>query len=176
MGTVKIDIHSSERGFFNLNLSDKNVVKYLLMYRDKIDIYYKNKTNNHFDNAGNVQKLNQELACLYANIDDLISKCKLSKKQEALLELVSMGMEFKDIAECANMSTAQDLESRFETICKRIAEMNEWMWKRMIHKKYLDTPHKRCSKCKEELPKIRYFFSPDKSKTDGFKSMCKKCR
>jgi hypothetical protein len=175
MGVVKIDIHKSERNFKNLSLSDTNVVKWLILYRDKIDLYYGEKTDNFYNHAGNVKELNAELVNLFVCLDDLIDKCKFKEEQLALLKLLFMGYTFKDIEDATQKATSRTIKRRFESICRTITEMNERLWKIQIHKTYLSTEFRKCSKCESELPLTDYFFYKDKKGKDGYRSNCKKC-
>lgn len=175
IGKVKVDLHKSERDFEVLNLSDVNVIKWLILYRDKIDLYYGEKTDNFFDHAGNVKELNKELINLYVCLDELIAKCDLKEEQLALLKLLFFGYTFKDIEDVSQIATSRKLKRRFESICKSISEMNDRIWKIYIHKNYLSTEFKKCSKCNLELPLTDYFFYKDKKGKDGYRSNCKKC-
>lgn len=175
MGKVKIDLTKGERDFKILNLSDINVVKYLILYRDKIDLYYGEKTNNFYDHAGNVKELNKELINLYVCLDELIEKCEFKEEQLALLKLLFMGYSFKDIESATQKATSRTVKRRFESICKSISEMNERLWKIYIHRNYINTEFKKCSKCEREFPLTDYFYYRDKKGKDGFRSNCKKC-
>jgi hypothetical protein len=175
VGMVKVDIHKGERQFKDLSLSDINVVKWLILYRDKIDLYFGEKTDYFFDNAGNSKELNQELINTYAYLDELIEKCDFKEEQIALLQLLFMGYTFKDIEDTTKETTSRTIKRRFESICKTISEMNNRLWKIHIHSNYLETQFKRCSKCNAELPLTDYFFHKDKKGKDGFRNNCKKC-
>lgn len=175
MGKVKVDLEKSERNFRGLNLSDINVVKWLILYRDKIDLYYGEKTDNFFDHAGNVKELNKELINTYVYLDQLIEASQFNEDQIALLKLLMMGYTFKDIEDATKKATSRTIKRRFEKICKSITEMNDRIWKIFIHKNYLDTVFKKCSKCGDELPLTESFFFKDKNGKDGFRTNCKKC-
>lgn len=175
MGMVKVDIHKGERQFKDLSLSDINVVKWLVLYRDKIDLYYGEKTDNFFDHASNSKELNQELINTYAYLDELIDKCNFKEGQCALLKLLFMGYTFKDIEDTTKETTSRTIKRRFESICKSISDMNDRVWKIYVHKNYLETEFKTCSKCKEDLPVTESFFHKDKKGKNGFRNNCKKC-
>jgi hypothetical protein len=176
VGSVKVDVHKGDRQFKNLSLSDISVIKWLVLYRDKIDLYYGEKTSQFYDHAGNSKELNQELINTYAYLDDLIEKCDFKDEQQALLKLLFMGYTFKDIEETTREATSQNIKRRFNSICKAIADMNDRVWRIYIHKAYLETETKKCKKCEEDLPLTNFFFSPDKTGKDGFRNICKKCR
>lgn len=172
MGHVKIDIHKRELPFQNLTLSDVNVVKWLILYRDKIDQYFLNQTDNFYDHAGNVKALNQELIALYASLDHLIERCNFSEKQLAMIKYLECGYGFNELPMFKDVSMAR---KSFNTVCKRIVKENEWLWKVYVHKNKLNSELKKCTKCQEKLPKNGDFFGKDARKRDGFKSYCKKC-
>lgn len=176
MGIVKVDLHKNERDFENLNLSDTNVVKWLILYRDKVDLYYGDRIpDNFYDHAGNVKELNKELINLYVCLDELIDKCNFSKDQEAMLKLLFMGYTIKDIKNLTKCVTTLDpLYKRFKKICKMIVDENNRQWKIYIHKNYLDTEFKMCSKCNTALPLTEEFFY--RWKNHGYRGWCcKKC-
>lgn len=172
---VKVDIHKGERDFKNLSLSDINVVRWLVQYRDKIDFYYGERAETFYDNASNSKELNQELINTYAYLDELIDKCNFKEEQLALLKLLFLGYSFKDIEDTTKETTSRTIKRRFNSICKSIADMNDRVWKIYIHKQYLDTELRKCSKCNEELPLTESLFGKDKRNISGFKSYCKKC-
>lgn len=175
IGTVKLDIHKREREFQILSLSDINVIKWLILYRDKIDLYYGDKTDNFYDHAGNVKELNKELVNTYVDLDRLIELCKFNEEKMALLKLLFMGYTYKDIEDVTQVATSRTIKRRFESICKSIAEMNDRLWRIYIHKNYMNTEFKKCSKCGDELPLTNYFYYKDNNKTFGYRSSCKKC-
>jgi uncharacterized protein YerC len=175
IGIVKVDLHKNERDFGILNLSDVNVIKWLILYRDKIDLYFGEKTDNFYNHAGNVKDLNKELINLYVCLDDLITKCEFKEEQLALLKLLFMGYTFKDIEDATQKATSRTVKRRFESLCKAITEMNERLWKIYIHKNYLNSEFKNCTKCEQELPLTDYFYYKDKKGKDGYRSNCKKC-
>lgn len=177
IGAVSIDIHRAEREFNNLNLSDINVVKYLLIYRDKVDIYMDAEIDRHYNNAGVAKNVNQELIHLYAALDMLIKSCGFNSEQLELIRKVSIGYTFKDIAEMSSEApaTPQNVKRRFETICKTIVSMNNEVWLVWVSKNKLEESLKNCNKCKKKLPMTDKFFGKDIRNIDGFKGICKNC-
>lgn len=172
MGRVKIDLYKRELPFKNLTLSDINVVKWLILYRDKIDQYFLNKTDRFYDQAGNVKALNQELIALYASLDDLIKRCNFNKKQLRMIRYLECGYGFNELPMFSDASMAR---KSFNTICKRIVRENNRLWKIYVHKNKLNSELKKCSKCKEKLPKNGDFFGKNSKTKDGLQSVCKKC-
>lgn len=175
MGVVRVDLHKGERQFKDLNLSDTNVVKWLILYRDKLDLYYGEKTDNFFDHAGNSKELNQELINTYAYIDKLIELCEFKEEQLALLELLFIGYTFNDIENATKETSSRTAKRRFESICKSISSMNDNLWRMYVHRNFLKTDFKKCSKCNKEYPVTEQFFYKSKNAKDGFRNNCKKC-
>lgn len=176
IGSVSIDVKKHERDFYNLNLSDPHVVKWLIMYRDKVDSHFDSYIDNFYDNAGLVKPFNQELVHTYVYLDTLIEECCFGEKQSKIIHYLSMGYTFKDIMEETNESTVQNIKQRFEYICKKVANENNRSWEIWANRNYLEEDWKECSKCKKTLPLKQKFYSQDRRNKDGFHSICKKCR
>lgn len=138
MGSVSIDIHKQERDFENLTLSDENVVKYLILYRNKVDVNYGASTNINIDRAGDTFEFNQELICLYLSLDTTIEKCKFKQRQIKLLELIFEGNTMQDICKMDigyKKSATYDLFARMIT---KIVKVNDLAWKNTITKHTLN--------------------------------------
>lgn len=97
MGAVAIDVHKKEREYRHLTLSDENVVKYLILYRSKVDVSYGANTNININQAGDMFEFNQELITLYASMDMLIERINLKDKDEEFLRLLFEGNDISDI-------------------------------------------------------------------------------
>lgn len=129
MGVVTLDLHKKEREWRNLTLSDFDTVKYLLLYRSKVDVSYSASTNINIEQAGDIYDFNQELISLYASLDKLIEECKFKEKQSRLLELIFEGNTIQDI--CAmdigyKRSATYDL---FGRMVAKIIKLNNENWK-----------------------------------------------
>ncbi|MFQ3543625.1 hypothetical protein Q7A53_06020 [Halobacillus rhizosphaerae] len=132
MGAVAIDLFKSEREFSPLTLSDDNVVKYLLLYRSKIDISYGANTNINFNQAGDMYEFNQEIIALYASLDVLIGKIEIKNKDREFLNLVLNGYSITDIIE--EYDFAQKTAYRtLKRIIMKIVEANNQDWVKMIN-------------------------------------------
>ena len=138
MGSVAIDIHKKERGYRNLTLSDHNVVKYLIMFRSKIDISYNSSVNIDINQAGDMFEFNQELITLYASLDKVIKLCRFKPKQKKLLELLFEGYTLQDICKMNigyKRSATYDL---LERMVVKIVKINNKDWKKsMIKQGYI---------------------------------------
>lgn len=134
MGAPSVDIHRKERDYKDLTLSDKNVVKYLILYRSKVDVAYNTIANINIEHAGDVFEFNQELIALYASLDVTIELCKFKQKQTRLLELIFEGHTLHDICNMDigfKRSATYDL---FDRMVNRIVEMNNTLWKECMVK------------------------------------------
>lgn len=129
MGAVSIDVRRKEREYENLTLSDKNVVKYLILYRSKVDVSYNANTNIDIEKAGDIFDFNQELIALYSSLDITIKLCNFKQKQMKLLELLFEGNKIHDICNMDigyKKSSTYDL---FDRIVDKIVEVNNNLWK-----------------------------------------------
>jgi len=134
LGSVSIDLHKQERDYEHLNLSDENVVRYLLLYRSKIDLTYGISNNLNIYQSGDITGFNQELIALYSSLDNLIKKIKLKDKDRKFLELIFDGYEISDIIECYDYPRMTAYRT-MDRIINEIIEMNELDWKEMIYLK-----------------------------------------
>lgn len=170
MGSVRIDIHDDEYEWKNVTLTDIDTIRGLIKYRYQYDalIYEDAKAGG----------MNEELICLYADLDRMIERCSFTKRQKEVLDLYMVGYNEQDISEVLNIRP-DVVEGIIHSICKKIKHENDLAWKYdFIYWNKVKTPDKwkQCSKCKKYLPATEEFFSPDESKLDGFKYICKKCR
>lgn len=133
MGHVQIDTSKKERQYLNMTLSDYVVVKYLLLYRSKVDVNYGADTNININEAGDMFEFNQELICLYASLDEVIDKIEFSEKEEKLLKLVFEGNTLADMKSYGfPRRTPYDI---FKRIVKKIVNQNNRDWKGVMREK-----------------------------------------
>lgn len=170
-----MDLHSKERFYKDLTLSDIDVVQLLIEYRHKYDKYSGFSSNNFYLEAGEVADVNQEVIATYASLDKLIAQCKLNKEQMKILEMIELGYELKEIATELGYAHSKNVRKRLGTILKNIVQMNERNWRKVIYVQKLELKTKQCSKCKEDLPATDEFYRPHPITKDGFQSQCKKC-
>jgi hypothetical protein len=129
LGAVTYDIHKREREFQHLTLSDEDVVKYLILYRSKVDSSYGSTTNININQAGDTFDFNQELIALYASLDKTIAKCNFKDKHIKLLELLFDGNTLQDIVSMDigyKRSATYDL---FDRMITKIVKANHSNWK-----------------------------------------------
>lgn len=128
MGAVSIDLSKKEREFHHLTLSDRDVVKYLIEYRDKVDVSYGANTNINMYQAGDMFEFNQELIALYSSLDQTIDKCKFKEKPKLLLRLLFEGNTITDICKLNGMFEVRATYYMFDRIVNKIVEMNNDLW------------------------------------------------
>lgn len=120
---------SRDSDYTNFTLSDKNVVKYLILYRNKLDVTYNSNFNIDINLAGDTFELSQEVIALYASLDDTIARCNFKDKSKKLLDLLFMGYIIHDICNMDigfKRSATYDL---FDRMLDRIVKENNVMWK-----------------------------------------------
>lgn len=134
-----------EIDFINFTLSDKNAVKYLILYRSKIDFSYNVNTNLDINEAGEVFEVNQEIIALYASLDETIEKCNFKNKQLKLLNLLFQGNIVQDVCNMNigyGSSATYDLLNR---IIDRIVDKNYELWKNSMKSQgYIKADEGRC--------------------------------
>lgn len=127
MGAVSVDIHKQERDYKNLTLSDDNVVRYLILYRNKVDVSYGANTNININFAGDMFEFNQELICLFASLDETVKEANLTERQTKLLELLYEGNTVKDASEILGLKRNSVFEM-LDRIVNRIVATNNELW------------------------------------------------
>ena len=132
LGAISIDTRSKEREYENWTLSDRNVVKYLILYRSKLDVLYNVNKNIDIKEAGSAFEFNQEIIALYASLDTIIELCNFKKKQKILLKLLFEGNKIYDICNMNigfKRSATYDL---FDRMIDKIVEVNNELWKKSM--------------------------------------------
>lgn len=133
MGVVGLDIKKKEREFEPLTLSDENVVKYLILYRSKIDPNYGASINLNIYEAGDTFEFNTELIALYASLDKTIEKCRFKEKELRFLNLLFGGYTIRDVIKRFKLYRRMTAHRTFNRIIKRIIEVNHQEWKKCIN-------------------------------------------
>lgn len=175
MGSVKIETYKAEISWKNVNLSTPESIKGLLKFRRRFeyDIIY----NKMFTFDMYLKENNYEILCLYIWLDDMMSRCKFTERQNKILEYYQEECteeEIADILECTSENVYQNLKTIVKKIQKQVNlnykyDFAEW------DKVKTKTNWKKCSKCKEFKPQTKEFFSPDDRKPDGLRYVCKIC-
>jgi hypothetical protein len=173
---VRKDVSDKSLFFEHLTLSDISVVKLLIEYRYKYDIYLYSENNNFFNVAGEIQTMNEELILTYVDLDKTIVQCDFSLDQLKMIGLYGHGFTIREMATELGLGSYTHIKKKFNTICNQIVKQNLWNWRKTHYLHELGLRSKKCSKCKSSLPATDEFFSPSNQTTDGFFRYCKKCR
>lgn len=134
MGAVNIDIHKRGREYEDLTLSDENVVKYIILFRSKVDVSYGASTNIDINQAGDTFEFNAELISLYMSLDRLIDKVKMKDKDWEFLKLVFSGYTLGDIIEVYKYPRKTAYRT-LDRIVSKIVDANDLEWKKMMQGK-----------------------------------------
>ncbi len=138
LGVVTIDLLKKERDFKHLTLSDRNVVKYLIQFRSKVDILYGAEINIDMYQAGDIFEFNQELICLYSSLDKLLEKCSLNKKEKLFLKLLFDGYTIQDVVKIHNLYPSKSAYRTLNKIIDKIVKQNYKDCKTTIIKNILE--------------------------------------
>lgn len=175
MGKCRVDIHKEERQYHNISFSDIDVIKGLLLFRHKLDLFNRYGEDPNQMDAAYWKNVNQEAIVLYADLDVLISKCNFSPSQMAVLNLIGYGFEFDDISDYVGIEVKR-IRSIFNSCCKRILQHNNRDWMTTIYLNRYATNWKTCRVCKKSLPLNDKFFRQREEMADGFYNECKICK
>ena len=127
MGKVTVDIYSKEYEFKRLSLSDENVVKYLILFRSKVDIFSGISTNLDINQAGDMFEMNQELIALYASLDDIIKSIDWKPDERLFLELIFEGYSISEIIDDGFFKKSKSYRMR-DNIVRKICEKDYDIW------------------------------------------------
>ena len=133
LSALSIDMYKKEREYKSLTLSDRIVVKNLILHRSRVDSAYDLSIDTNIYVAGDIFKLNEELTALYISLDVTIKLCNFKAKQTKLLDLIFEGYTVQDICSMNvgfKSSATYDLLDR---MVDRIAENNN-LWKKSMEK------------------------------------------
>lgn len=134
MGAVSVDIHKRGREYEDLTLSDENVVRYIILFRSKVDVNYGATTNIDINQAGDTFEFNSELIALYVSLDKLIEKIKMKDKDWEFLNHVFNGYTVGDIIEDFDFPRKTAYRT-LDRIVSKIVDANDLEWKKMMQRK-----------------------------------------
>ena len=174
MGRVKVDIYKSEYEFRNVTLSDPTTVLALILMRHKVDKYYDFGYKSAVLDAENWNDVNQELICLYADLDLLIEECGFPQEDKQIIRFYEMGFSKQDISDMTG-DKAQSVGMKIKSIANQICKLNNLKWRKCIYLNYIKTEWKMCRVCEETLPSNEIFFNQVDSTKDGYRTECKEC-
>ena len=173
---IQNDIYSK------LSYSNKAVIKALIKNRSTLDKLYK---SNLYDNpsdifiSSSVFDVDQDIICIYADLDRLISKCVFNNKQVEIIDYYQRGYTTSDICDMLGFK-ASLLNKMMEFISLKVVEKNDAEYKDFLYtsgavRVPADSNYKKCIKCGEFKDCNLGFFHKDSTKKDGFRAACTIC-
>lgn len=162
----------------DITLSDPMTVRGLIANRVAYDKLHEYEVMGGEGIGSDLCDMNDTIICVYADLDKLIKKTRFTKVQKEILGLHMTGYTTNEISEYTK-TEKRSVENALNLACESISETNYQDWKLGYvywNKKKVVTDFKQCNSCKEFLPMVGEYFSPDSTKTDGFKYTCKRCR
>ena len=118
----------ADAGLSYVPLSEERVVASLLKKRAGLDkSYYPIAEPSGALSTDGVFPLNEDILCIYADIDSLIDRAGLSENERLTVDLVMKGYAIKDIAEYYGKSR-QNFEILFKRSVKKIVKRNDADW------------------------------------------------
>ncbi len=181
MGAVAIDIYKKDKIYHRVTFSDKECIKGLIKNRNIIDKAYDAKLYDNFNNihnAGSIFSIDEEIICIYMDLERLIKKCNFNKKQLEIIDLYFKGYNTSDICEVLGYKESS-VDRMMETIAKKIVEQNrieyiDWLHYGGYVRVDKNARYKKCSKCGEFKDVMKGEFAFDKT-NNRYKSVCRKC-
>ena len=169
-----IDVFRKEYEFKYVNFSTVNSVLGLIVLRSKLDKYYDYEFTEDYLSSSNWKEVNQELICVYADLDMLIDQCKFSEGDLNLIQALEMGYTPNDIADMVGESIKR-INTRARNLARKIYRQNWDNWVVWAHLNYIKTEWKTCRICGRSLPLGERFFSNREEMSDGYSNECKEC-
>lgn len=167
----------AESRYRNVTFSDTDCIKGLIKLRSSLDIIRVGRNDSRWDAAAS-SAFNTELVCLYADLDNLIARSRMSDKQQFVLERLMDGWHEEDIAALFRQRVNR-IYAMFDTVCDKIKRENDLIWKHefaLIHYVKTNSGKKRCSGCGNEWPRHEDFYRRRvDGKGDGYYGKCRRC-
>ena len=160
-----------------VNLSTPESIMGLLKFRWKFDFLFNRGHGSILSSNCDLAKYSEDIICLYADVDCLLEKANLSKKQWEVINLYMRGYTEREIAYVLS-DDARNIIGTINSICKKICEVNKESWKQDFiywDKMKVKNNFKQCTKCKEYLPATGEYFYREKTTKDGLQMLCIKC-
>lgn len=115
-------------------LSEERVVRLLIQMRGEIDqchdiLMY--AEGNNIDSSNGVAPLNEDVSCIYIDLDSLIDGCGLNSYQRTVVDEMMKGYAVADIAEEFGWSRAT-VHAAYDAAVKRIVHENNRRWQRAM--------------------------------------------
>lgn len=166
-----------DSGWSVINFSTPESIMWLLKLRWKFDLLYKRDHSNIYESNCDLAEYDEDIICTYADLDYLLKKADLSKKQWEVIELYMDGYTEREIAEELG-DDVRNVVGTIRSVCNKLCDTNFDIWKHEFiywSKVKVKTNYKQCTKCKQWLPATEEYFSPRNDRLDGLENRCKKC-
>ena len=110
--------------------SEDRVVAKLIRNRSSLDAsFYPTTEPQHLLTTDGVFSLNEDVLCVYADLDDLIERSSLSPMEKNTVQYLMKGYTLQDIAEYLG-KTRQTCEVLFKRAVRKIVTLNNSEWER----------------------------------------------
>lgn len=185
MGSVKHETPAQGYGKHEwdvVNFSSVENIKTLIKFRSQFDEFYtvKNFFTNNICVSNGIPSFCEMITCVYCDLDELISKTKLSTTQNMILNMLMIGYDENYIADSIKCQI-DVVKKQITAICRRLFETYKnqysiWLETSEVIKLKPTDVFKQCSKCGEyKLSNKKYFRVRCDDKGDGFRTECRQC-
>ena len=111
-----------------------------------------------------------DLGCMFQDLENVLNKVKLTDKQREVLELWMSGMTIKNISKELNRNTSV-ISRMLDTVVEKIVQVYEEQMEDLYYLNIVKGEYKKCTKCGD----VKLINKFNKNGKRGLKSMCKKC-
>lgn len=110
-------------------MNDPKTIEGLVKNRWKLDSSF-GETKVSLDDSGGDYGVNEDVCCVYIDLDRLIEQCKLSAPKKRIIALTMQGYSMQDIAIIFNRAYST-IVSHFNTAIAKIAAQNMTNWEKV---------------------------------------------
>lgn len=118
-----------------------------------------------------VYDFQDDLGCMFQDLENVLRKIKLTDKQREVLELWKSGMTIKNIAKELNKKP-QAINQMLDTVVNKIVQVYEEQLEDWYYLNICKGEYKKCNKCGE----IKLINKFNKNGKGGVRNMCKICQ
>lgn len=160
-----------------VNFSTPESIKGLLKFRWKFDLLYKREPSGIYESNCDLAVHDENIICTYADLDYLLERADMSKKQWEVTSLYMDGYTETEIAEELG-DDVRNVVGIIRSVCNKLCDTNFGIWKNDFiywSKVKVKTNYKQCTRCEQWLPTTEEYFYREKTTKDGFRLECIKC-
>ena len=118
-----------------------------------------------------VYDFQDDLGCMFQELENVLRKIKLTDKQREVLELWKSGMTIKNIAKELNKKP-QAINQMLDTVVNKIVQVYEEQLEDWYYLNICKGEYKKCNKCGE----VKLINKFNKNGKGGVRNMCKICQ